>query len=1039
MRTTISRKGSALLMVLGMLAFMIVSAVGFSAYMRYSRLPSSYLRRNNSARLLAKAAVARAIDAVDRAIGNNPHPNVGGGNSNRWTDRVFTGSVGTNGTGFAAETVTPLCLEALAYVPPGLVNEARYYSRVVSSCNWHSFPFDIGRYSYLVLDVSDYFDVNRLMADTPRSSAASRRVSLSYLFENTDHTSLTGAEKEWDKFMENYRNYDPETLTVDFECKYPFISLADFNLALGAEGTVGGFKSPFYDYITSAAGSRAGFYDSKGIAEEENYRRMTFVTDGWFPAGRKDWDGSNTSGAQQGGENGNAEAAEKVRDLGDEKYQPFAAADLEDTGKPMAPGPIVNPQLGGDNEEWYDYLSGLGMAALFDYLDADRYPLSLAIPTCERVPMIVGVQPDFDSLTLGVTKEMEPAGNEVKPAGPASVSSRLVEKTVHYRLSLEGIDGRSGAVNTLVAFPFARPDPDDGEFSFDGRISFFFSNANLGLRTREKEDSLHLDDATVKSGFADGVVSIRLDQGSPFTPPDTIKAQADAVRSVTLNAVPGATLKAAFSGDNADLLKVVYQWTQTKPKQGGGDWSPSFAEIEQQAIAGDTSKIKEVSCSVPALDDAGVPDANLTDSAKLLERVKGNDGTKYRFNAAVWVRVLGGEDNRVVDMVPACLDDDKIQNETTVQLQLSILGKDLFCGDPFPLLRFNLGQEFSYSIASLEQLASKPQELTFQPAAAICSDPRFNYAPEHWFAFGGENEFKPETWVEACGAKGRDGDIFMATSDAGYMQSLAEIAFLPAFTDLSGENDSVISGNMQQMKEVDMSEIPANFGATIHQELMWHTYDIWGDHAAAFNKMPWSSEGTGYKVTPYSDSTNILMAVFANTPLDWRRASTNVVGKTDYASMSAKEFNSEFAINEYSSGAKVKWEDLVEIASAYHDSLHNGNVQDWKDAWNRLDWDFHPDAPREICGFEMDSQSDILWSADRKYLYGFWRDCFGVSQQLFLIFVRAEPMMTGSGVPGMIPPQMGARAVALVWRDPHTGRLPSLPHQTRILFYRQFD
>ena len=40
-----SRKGSALLVVLGMLSFMVVSAVAFSMFMRESRLPSSFLRQ----------------------------------------------------------------------------------------------------------------------------------------------------------------------------------------------------------------------------------------------------------------------------------------------------------------------------------------------------------------------------------------------------------------------------------------------------------------------------------------------------------------------------------------------------------------------------------------------------------------------------------------------------------------------------------------------------------------------------------------------------------------------------------------------------------------------------------------------------------------------------------------------------------------------------------------------------------------------------------------------------------------------------------
>ena len=100
------RQGSALLIVLGMFAFMLVSAVSFSIYMRASRAPSSYVRRNASARHLVKAALARAIDEIDMAIGNDPFPGVGYnhdyGNdglnqgdrlkNDNWHGRVFTPS-----------------------------------------------------------------------------------------------------------------------------------------------------------------------------------------------------------------------------------------------------------------------------------------------------------------------------------------------------------------------------------------------------------------------------------------------------------------------------------------------------------------------------------------------------------------------------------------------------------------------------------------------------------------------------------------------------------------------------------------------------------------------------------------------------------------------------------------------------------------------------------------------------------------------------------------------------------------------------------
>ena len=92
-----------------------------------------------------------------------------------------------------------------------------------------------------------------------------------------------------------------------------------------------------------------------------------------------------------------------------------------------------------------------------------------------------------------------------------------------------------------------------------------------------------------------------------------------------------------------------------------------------------------------------------------------------------------------------------------------------------------------------------------------------------------------------------------------------------------------------------------------------------------------------------------------------------------------------------------------------------------------------------FCGVDLSGNTDTLWDVDRKFLYGFWKECFGVKQQLYLIFVRAEPVMLGSGMSGQIPPQLGARAVALVWRDPRKSKDAVSPHQTRVLFYRQFE
>ena len=105
------RRGSALLIVLGMMAFMVISAVAFSMFMRQSRLPSSFLRQRLAASQLVKAGLAGAMQRLDAAIGDNPYPGIGMGDvrkvsfrkkgelkesfvnyGNYWQNRVFVES-----------------------------------------------------------------------------------------------------------------------------------------------------------------------------------------------------------------------------------------------------------------------------------------------------------------------------------------------------------------------------------------------------------------------------------------------------------------------------------------------------------------------------------------------------------------------------------------------------------------------------------------------------------------------------------------------------------------------------------------------------------------------------------------------------------------------------------------------------------------------------------------------------------------------------------------------------------------------------------
>ena len=143
---------------------------------------------------------------------------------------------------------------------------------------------------------------------------------------------------------------------------------------------------------------------------------------------------------------------------------------------------------------------------------------------------------------------------------------------------------------------------------------------------------------------------------------------------------------------------------------------------------------------------------------------------------------------------------------------------------------------------------------------------------------------------------------------------------------------------------------------------------------------------------------------------------------------------------------------------------------DWLDIYDGADFGWRSvtnngqietgDDQLHLFGVELD---DPLHCVDRKFLYAFWRECFQNRQQLFLLFLRAEPLTVGGmGFGSLAATQLGARGVALLWRDPAPparGRTerqdriqywdkPGLwremmeasgPHRTRVLFYHPID
>ena len=1019
MKVATSRKGSALLIVLGMLAFMVVSAVSFSAYMRSSRLPSSYLRRTSAARQLAKAALAEAIERLDVAIGENAYPDqrvgdaapnserllllneTGSTSRNYWYNNVF---IGGNTFLTPDDTVSTLTLEGLAYIPPPLVNEARRYSRLSHAGTWHSMGFDSGRYAYCAIDVTDCLDVNRLVADGRRNSGR-RRITMAHLFENAQHTSYDKTPSSWETFMaSSFR----ETVSDDDEVKkgrisaskVPLVSMADWNLAVNAAGSsAGGMESPFCSYLESA--SAGNFYNIGSVSETDpeaaRIRAMRLITDSFLPgATQKQLDD------------------EGLVDLASDDGQPFD--DFEEN-TPMTK--LI--QMQGNTEGFKSLLTKLcrlDLMGLYDYLDYDSVPFSLGIPTTERVPMICAITPKNVTTSLICKRELE----DVSTDDDGSVKRKL-----HYKL--DGDKLCSGTLSALAVFPFKRDDKRNKKFEYEACMRLFFApkditDFRLPVSAIWPKNPGEFSD----KGYADGVFKIAMKANTQAAKFPEVKSDADAFKTIMFAVDPGA---------RAELKKFL-------------DETPVFTleakyQIEKGVLPKEPTEILSAHCNILPLDEKGKPlEGDYSSDENFLKNIVLNDDAdEFALHAAVFVRVKEESSNATADLVPASVyQDENFLGVNNRQIAAAF-------GQQSPLLRFTSDKAVQFNKKTFDALNS---DVEYLPTGIMCPDPRFNHAPENWIATLAEDS---TTWLASCGVDTldsdndmRDGDIFMFVSDQEYLQSVYELAFLPNLSGLNKQGHSTLGNcaipNITIPNTTGVLQYPATINDCAHGKLMWKTYrcydrvvdgKTYGRHA--FEDIGLVLNDGAYRVNPCVQSVDSLMAAFANTPYDWWAASTNNEEISSSDLDSANSFNSRYAFSGMNSSSRIEWEDLKTIATSFRDKVREKHG-DWEAAFDSMEWD---GDNSDFCGADS-SDLQKLSGADRKFLYGFWHDSFANRQQLFLVFVRAEPAMMGGGSVSQTPPQLGARAVALVWRDPgmeYPSDDPVKPHRTRILFYRQFE
>ena len=1016
-----NRRGSALLVVLGMLAFMVISAVAFSAYMRHSRLPSSYLRRASSSRHLAKAALAQAIDMIDAMIGNDRYPGQGkdGGTyrwprhdgrsekRNYWTERCF---IGTNQLMSVDGTVSTLTLEGLAYLPPALINEARYYSRRSAAAAWHTFGFDSGRFAFSAFDVTDCLDVSRLMADFGRDGSDRGRIKLAYAFENSGHTGFQVSPSEWDTFMEKFRDEEggPD------DSKVPLTSLADFNLALHRYGPKS-LVSPFCRFIESGE----KFVTDTSGTEAELQRHMLFITDSWFPQT-------------------NPATAQAVIDISSARHQPFYGTGSDKEVRNEATVDDLAENISNTFLSRYkNELNQPEVVMLYDYLDRDSTPSSLALPTTERTPMITGVSLDGEIRLVAEPVTLPNGGVKPDPNDPKN--AQYLTTAWKLRLVCDNLNAMAGAV-----FPFKYE---------RGTFPSFKAQAAMSITL------VPSDTDNLRPGASSGWVAV------PNWNSNTAKSSAVQSWGGSAAGPAGITVFSKEVSVKPKKTKVIEEEdaivSDLTLEFGTIDDSAAFAkELEETPVFMNclcTFRISKKQIKDPSTGtfvDSGedpVTQFGATATRSDLADLQVLEvGKEYVPSVQIWVRITAeNAGGKTVDLMPACAQDDTL---TGGQVSDWLSDKEEVRGSATrPVLRFydkNAAAKVTFANTGMTVGSAGTAALDVWPKGYMADDPRFNYAPENLWAMDTEVSFDSTSdgWLGKQRSGGRDGDIFMATSDAGYMQSPFELVFIPRITGLSGGSGWGLLHSGQNGGYNGKAR--TTFGGFAADGAMWRTYTQYecGGERDSISALGIRTGSKGFRMTPYAASKETMMAVFANTPLDWWAASTNDQKDawcnrqqiTDSLDEAVK-----YTFSDHSTQAKVKFEDMEAFAESVRQTFR-ASTMDWESVWDgfdaqhRLDWDGND--LNTLLGVDLKVP---LHSVDRKFLHGYWRECFSNRQQLFLIFVRAEPMMMGGGAVGQTPPQLGARAVALVWRDPAPTPTDNdgepRPHRTRVLFYRQFD
>ncbi|MBQ6339191.1 MAG: leucine-rich repeat protein, partial [Kiritimatiellae bacterium] len=270
-------------------------------------------------------------------------------------------------------------------------------------------------------------------------------------------------------------------------------------------------------------------------------------------------------------------------------------------------------------------------------------------------------------------------------------------------------------------------------------------------------------------------------------------------------------------------------------------------------------------------------------------------------------------------------------------------------------------------------------------------------------------------------SENRDPDVFMFTSNQGYLQSLGEFAFLPRLSQWNSQPGSRISTILKNAPGASPGAAhAATPQAILNNACAWRTYPV--DHEFYEDC---ASVGIGRSsvltVNPFSDNGHILLSAFANTPCDYWTTGRIVAGARNEeladglaaivdkmgdknqtsgdridAGDSQKHMFCEYS---YESSSRMTAAELDSIIRYVTSFTHTGDgVGSWEETYDNLFGVqmavLNPNddnAAKDFMGQTLNSCP--LFSVDRKFLYAYWYDSMVANQNNLLLFARGEYSM----------------------------------------------